>query len=522
MAHGNRDAAEVLGGQTTLVGQGAHDGTRAHALALAHVQAVGLKVPIRAARSAVASSPTTVAVAATAITVETVALAAVLLADRALLEQEVLSALQLHGQGCGDVIHRHVFRRGVFAHHLAEEVELLVLLGGADGGEELLLALCIDFIGRRQLHLLEACVSHTLDGAQHPALTRGDEKDRLTTAASATGAADAVHVRLGVIRDVVVDHVGDALDVETAGSHVGGHQDVQAAVLELVHGALALLLRNIAVDGGRIVAGLLEAVRHLFGLVLSAAEDNDGIVVDDLKDAGKRVHLVTVRGQQEALRDVVISAALGLDRDLRRIVEVLLRQTADRVRHGGREECDLLVFRGVLQDALHVFLEAHVEHLVRLIKHEEAQLGDVQRALLQVVDDATRGAHDDLRAAAQAGELDAVGLTAVDGQDLDATQVVGEGLEGVRDLEGQLACGREDECLRVAGIGIDLGQHRQREGRGLTRTGLGQADDVATLHEDRDSLCLDWGWLGEAHLGDGGLNIIRQAEVRKTLGIVSG
>ena len=46
--------------------------------------------------------------------------------------------------------------------------------------------------------------------------SRGDEQDRLAAAAGATGAADAVHVRLGVVGHVVVDHVGHALDVEAA------------------------------------------------------------------------------------------------------------------------------------------------------------------------------------------------------------------------------------------------------------------------------------------------------------------
>ena len=100
--------------------------------------------------------------------------------------------------------------------------------------------------------------------------------------------------------------------------------------------------------------------------------------------------------------------------------------------------------------------------------------------------------------------------------------MVGEGLEGVRDLEGQLARGRENECLRVAGLGIDLGENRQREGCGLTCTRLGEADDVAALHEDRDSFFLNWGWLGKAHLSYGFLNVIRQTEVRKTLGVVVG
>jgi hypothetical protein len=40
------------------------------------------------------------------------------------------------------------------------------------------------------------------------------------------GAADAVDVDLLVLGALVVDHMGDALDVQTSGGHVSGDEDV--------------------------------------------------------------------------------------------------------------------------------------------------------------------------------------------------------------------------------------------------------------------------------------------------------
>ena len=162
-----------------------------------------------------------------------------------------------------------------------------------------------------------------------------------------------------------------------------------------------------------------------------------------------------MRGEQVALRDVRIRARLRLDGHLDRVVEVVAGDLADRARHRRRKQRDLLVVWGVLQDAFNVFLEAHVQHLVGLIQDQEAQVGDVQRALLQVVDHTTRGAHDDLRTAAQPGKLDAVGLAAVNRQDVHAAKVVGERLEGVRHLQRQLARRREDQRLRVTLRGVN-------------------------------------------------------------------
>ena len=93
MAHRDGDAAEVLGGQTTFIGQRAHDGSGAHVLALADVQPVRLKVPVRSARAAVTVAASALTATATPVAFEAVALATVLLGYRTLLEQEVRPAL---------------------------------------------------------------------------------------------------------------------------------------------------------------------------------------------------------------------------------------------------------------------------------------------------------------------------------------------------------------------------------------------------------------------------------------------
>ena len=60
-----------------------------------------------------------------------------------------------------------------------------------------------------------------------------DEGDRDTGAAGAAGAADAVHVGLLVLGALVVDDVGDVVDVDTAGGDIGGDEHVDLARAEL-------------------------------------------------------------------------------------------------------------------------------------------------------------------------------------------------------------------------------------------------------------------------------------------------
>ncbi len=131
-----------------------------------------------------------------------------------------------------------------------------------------------------------------------------------------------------------------------------------------------------------------------------------------------------------ALRDVRGGRRLGLDGDLDRIVQVLLRDPANRAGHRCGEQGDLLVAGGVAEDALDVLLEPHLEHLVGLVENEVLEIGQIQGALFEMVDDTTRGTDDDVCAAAQARQLDAVALATVDRQDVESGDVRGVLAEG--------------------------------------------------------------------------------------------
>ena len=503
------DAAEVAGIQPTLVGQGAHDRARAHALAMADGEAVDLHlvaVTVRKPRGWLVEAllKGTVGPAATAIGIPVTVIATTLvLAARSLLHEELLPALGTGRKCRGDVLQGDPVVLRVGGHQVAEHGDLRVLEILGQLAVELRLAGLVDLVNARQLDLVEAGLRRALDGLQHPALARGHEQHGAAGTPRTPGAADAVDIGLGVARDVVVKHVRDAFDIQAASGDVGGDQDVQATVLELVDGALALCLGNIAVDGGSLVASRAQALRELLGVILGANEHDHRIEVGDLENAGQGVQLLAVVHDQVVLLDVLRGALGGLDRHFLRLVEVSLGQVADRGGHRRREQRDLLILRGVLEDALHVLLEAHVQHLVGLVEHHEAQLGDIEATLLQVVDHAPRGADDYVRATAQAGELRTIRLAAVDRQDVDPTHFLREVLEGLSNLQGQLTGRREHQGLRLAGLQVQSGQDRQREGGSLTGTGLREADHVLPCHQQRDGLFLDWGRLGEADGTDG-------------------
>ena len=218
------------------------------------------------------------------------------------LEEQRLPVLREYGDRGGDVLGRHVVLLLVGLHQLAEDPELRVAQRLADRLGELRDPEGVDVLDRGQAHLLERGPVGLLDRAQQVVLARGDERDRLAAATGAARAADAVHVGLGVGGDVVVDHVADPLDVETAGGDVGGDEDVELALAQLVDGALALHLGDVAVDRRRREPAGAQPLGQVLGGVLGADEDDHPVEVLDLEDAGEGVELLRVRDLEVALR----------------------------------------------------------------------------------------------------------------------------------------------------------------------------------------------------------------------------
>ncbi len=471
---------EVAAAQTALVGDGADDRARHHLVPLSDADAVDRHVLI---------GPTRLAHGRRVPVVERpLGPFALLPRRRGRLgrHEERLAVPRLGGQRRGDVGQRHVVLTFVVLDEATEQVQRRRLERRGDRIGELGDALSVDVVDARQLHLGDRLTRGLLDRPEQMALARRDEEQRLAGAAGATGAADAVDVGLGVVRNVVVDDVRDAVDVESARGDVGGDEDVEGAALELADGPLALRLHDVAVDGGRRVAPGPQLLGEVLGGLLGADEDDHRLEVLDLEDAGEGVELALVRDLYVPLRDVRRGGRRRLHRDLDRVVHVLLAHLADRARHGGREQRDLLVLRSVGENALDVLLEAHLEHLVGLVEHQVLEVREVQCALLQVVDDPAGGADDDLRTAPQTGQLHAVSLAAVDRQDVQARDFGGVLAERLGHLQRELTRGGEDQRLRNAVGDVETREDGNGERRRLARARLRESDDVLARHQRRN------------------------------------
>ena len=198
-------------------------------------------------------------------------------------------------------------------------------------------------------------------------------------------------------------------------------------------------------------------------------------------------------------------------------MQELLGDALDLRRHGGGEEQRLARERHELADALDVRDEAHVEHAVGFVDHEQLDAGHQQPSALEMVEQAARRRDQHVDAAHQLGVLVVKRNAADDEGDVELV-VLAVLVEAVLDLRRELARRLQDQRARHArprAALLEHGEHRQHEGRGLAGAGLRDAEHVAPREHVGDRLFLDRGGSGIAGRCDGGENLVGQAELGK-------
>ena len=237
-------------------------------------------------------------------------------------------------------------------------------------------------------------LDEAFDGLELVAFLVRDETDRGARLAGAGGAADAVHVALGLEGQLHVDDAGDLGDIDAAAGEVGRHEGTDLAGAEALEGARALVLRLVGMDGRAGDVRLEELLDDAVCAVAHLGEDDDlvplGMLLEKVDE--ERV-LLGFGDEHHLLVDLLDGRRFGGDCDLRGVRDELAREAADRIGHRGGEEERLAGLRQLRDDAADVWQEAHVEHAVRLVEDEALDLVEVDDALGHQVDEAA-GARD--------------------------------------------------------------------------------------------------------------------------------
>ncbi len=247
----------------------------------------------------------------------------------------------------------------------------------------------------------------------------------------------------------------------------------------------------------RVETVLGERLGDDIDVALAVAED-DGVVERGLglaDQAAQRLALGPVIGGNfhNFLGDIGGRGGGTRNFDTGGIVEELVGEALDLRRHGGGVEQGLAGERQELADALHVRNEAHVQHPVGFVDHQDIDLGQHQPPALEMVEQAARRGNQHIDAAIQLLGL-IVHRDAANEKRVAELGIFAVAVETFRHLVCQFAGRFQHQGAGHARLGAAARQHldhRQGEAGGLSGTGLGDADQVAPFQHDRDALRLD-------------------------------
>jgi len=303
-----------------------------------------------------------------------------------------------------------------------------------------------------------------------------------------------VDVGLGNVRYVVVEDVADVLHVYAACREVGGDQHPDTAGLEIVQRLLARGLRLVPVNCLRAYASAAQQLGQLVCPVLRAREherpadlpgpeyvhQHGGLLLDI-----DRHHLLVYQFDDRLVRR---------DVDAHRVQDHAPCQIDYLRRHCGRKEHRLPVPREKSEYSPDVRYEAHVQHAVGLVQHENLHVLQLDMALPDEVEQPARGRDQYIHAAVQALHLGILADAAVDDRRIDV-QIFAVHYQVLVDLLGEFSRRSHDQRPDVSALApapvlckaLDYGQ---RESGGLPGPCLGAAEQVAACEQGRYGLHL--------------------------------
>lgn len=130
------------------------------------------------------------------------------------------------------------------------------------------------------------------------------------------------------------------------------------------------------------------------------------------------------------------------------------------------------------------------KHLIGLVENEHLHAVGLEETALDHVLNTTGSTDNNLRTVLKGLHILTDTGTTDTSVALDLHKI-SDGNNDLLDLLSKLTGRGKDQSLALLDVGVDLLENRDREGGGLSSTGLGLSNDIVTLDNGHDSTLLD-------------------------------
>ncbi len=190
-------------------------------------------------------------------------------------------------------------------------------------------------------------------------------------------------------------------DIDAASGDIGRHQHTDFAFFKVAQRARTGTLALVAVDGRRRNAIFVQLLSKVVSTVLGTGEDQHLLPVITANQERQQFTLTLLINHVNVLSDLLGSGVAARHRHFFWIVQQLLGQAFDLVREGSGEQQVLTLGRQFGQHATDIVNEAHIQHTVGFIQHQDLNFREVQCVLMFQVQQTARCCHQHVNAAAQ-------------------------------------------------------------------------------------------------------------------------
>ena len=236
----------------------------------------------------------------------------------------------------------------------------------------------LHLFGRRRL----APVGHQLRALQQPLrlahLGRRHDQDRGPLAPRPPGPAGTVQQHFGIGRQVGMDHQFQPRQVDPPRGHIGRDADPRPPVAQRLQGVHPFGLRQFARQRHHLKTAVHHPGEEVIHVRPGLGKNDRRRRLVEAQHVEDRVFLVARLHRQRLIGNVGVLLRFALHHHPLGILLEGAGQLLDLLRHGGREHQRPPGFRRRAQDEFKILGKAQIQHLVRLVQHHGAGLGQIQ------------------------------------------------------------------------------------------------------------------------------------------------
>ncbi len=183
-----------------------------------------------------------------------------------------------------------------------------------------------------------------------------------------------MRVYFGIVRQLIVDYVGNIIYVYTTRSYIGSYDALKVLGLEALQHFGSHLLVHIAMQRTGRVAHLHQLFANVLRILFCTGKYDTIYARSKIKKATKGFKAVVVVGHVILVVYIFVGRIRGSHRKLFPVFHEAFGDAAYFIAHCSAKKPCVFTRRGILQYQVYIFTEAHVQHFISFIQHHKLQV----------------------------------------------------------------------------------------------------------------------------------------------------